>query len=805
MKMMDRFFGKRAAPTSAIAMVKTPEANFSDRTYRAFADEGYQKNVIAYRSISMVAQGVANVRMKLMKRRSGSQADEQIHEHKILDLLAKPNPGMNYQSFIETVWSFMAISGNTYIHGVGPSPGRPPNELWPIRPDHMKVIPGRLRLPVAYVFEAEGTKAKFEVDALTGNSAILHMKTFNPLNQWYGMSPIEAAAKSVDQHNASSAWNLGLLQNGARPSGAWVFNEDVELTEEQRESFKKQMDDLVRGGPGKAGGSFLMEGGATWKEMSIAPKDMDWIQGRNTSAREVALTYGVPPQLLGIPGDNTYSNYKEAKQAFYLDSIIPQSKVVAFYLTNWLLAAFDPTGMLYLEPDINAIEALEPMRSDKFTQVGGAGFLTINEKRELLGYGRYIKGKDDADVLLVPMGQTPLTDMMASGELNDDETTKPGDEEDFEKPPTDAPTPADTEAPVADSALNGAQVTALVDLVARVASGELPRSSAVQIVMISYLLDQAAAEAILGDAGDGFEPATLEPETDAPEADEKPDDAKFYATFEGKAVNLGSRASRERYRVAVQKRRSVFERRFLTQVKAAFAHEQADMIEAVKGINVDLIDYVVEDVVTRHEPKMARILRENMTTIMKSFGGEVLDLAKHMPSDMEVKADSTTRFESALEIFINNHVADRITSLARTTKRRVTRELRMIFSSGLEAGATSTELINAVKDTYSGFRSSRAATIVRTETGVAQNEAQRSAARALGVPGLQKTWISPLLPTSRDGHVAMHESSVGINEKFEVPSDDGVDLMEGPGDPGAPADQVINCHCVQVFGTGGKS
>ena len=58
----------------------------------------------------------------------------------------------------------------------------------------------------------------------------------------------------------------------------------------------------------QAGRPLLLEGGLDWKPLSLTPKDMDFIEAKNVAAREIALAIGVPPMLLGIPGDNTYSN-----------------------------------------------------------------------------------------------------------------------------------------------------------------------------------------------------------------------------------------------------------------------------------------------------------------------------------------------------------------------------------------------------------------------------------------------------------------------------------------------------------------
>ena len=67
----------------------------------------------------------------------------------------------------------------------------------------------------------------------------------------------------------------------------------------------------------------MLEGGLDWKPMGLTPKDMDFLEAKNAAAREIALAFGVPPMLLGIPGDNTYSNYQEANRAFYRLTVLP--------------------------------------------------------------------------------------------------------------------------------------------------------------------------------------------------------------------------------------------------------------------------------------------------------------------------------------------------------------------------------------------------------------------------------------------------------------------------------------------------
>ena len=83
-------------------------------------------------------------------------------------------------------------------------------------------------------------------------------------------------------------------------------------------------------------GFALLEGGLTWQTMSLSPAEMDFAETRAAAAREIALAFGVPPMLLGIPGDNTYATYKEAHAAFWRLTVLPLVQKTARALAVWL-------------------------------------------------------------------------------------------------------------------------------------------------------------------------------------------------------------------------------------------------------------------------------------------------------------------------------------------------------------------------------------------------------------------------------------------------------------------------------------
>ncbi len=366
-------------------MVMPGQAVWMDRSYEQFALEAYMRNVIAHRAIDMISTSAASVWFKLYAV-SPKGARRELKAHPALDVLTKPSPMQASGEFFQSLYHYLMISGNAFVQAAGPS-GAAPNELYLLRPDRMSVIAGRGTTPSSYRYTIGTKSVDFPVHSITGTSRILHLKKFHPLNDWYGLSPIEAAAYSIDQHNQSGAWNQALLQNGARPSGALVVKSDTGggvLSEDQYSRIKLQIDEQFTGAA-NAGRPLLLEGGLDWKEMSLTPKDMDFIETKNSSARDIALAFGVPPQLLGIPGDNTYANLQEARLALWEQTVVPLVERTADALTRWLLPMFD--SQLELAPDTDAISVLAARNQAIWDRVEKASFLTENEKRAAVGYG----------------------------------------------------------------------------------------------------------------------------------------------------------------------------------------------------------------------------------------------------------------------------------------------------------------------------------------------------------------------------------------------------------------------------------
>jgi HK97 family phage portal protein len=356
------------------------------KDYRSFAKEAYMQNVIAHRCIELICQSAAHIPFKVYRRQSNARSAAFTDTHEVVKLLQRPNPMLSGKEFMHMIYAHRLIYGNAYILAVNANNSPKPTELLALRPDRVKIIHRGATTPTAYRYRVKIRHTDYSVNPLNGYSRVLHLKNFHPLSDWYGMSAIEAAAYSIDQHNQAGAWNQAMLQNGARPSGALmvkgVDGRPSMLTKDQFRHLKQQIEESFSGAA-NAGRPLLLEGGLEWKDMSLSPRDMDFIAAKHSSARDIALAFGVPPQLLGIPGDNTYSNLVEARIAMWEQTILPLTSSTAESLSNWLSQRFCED--LEIKYDLDDVSALSDRREKIWDKVGKSSFMTTNEKRAAIG------------------------------------------------------------------------------------------------------------------------------------------------------------------------------------------------------------------------------------------------------------------------------------------------------------------------------------------------------------------------------------------------------------------------------------
>ncbi|MCB2114433.1 MAG: phage portal protein [Parvularculaceae bacterium] len=375
MNLRHLFERKQSKARALVAMSAPGQPVWTPKNYAALARAGFERNVIAYRCIRLVAEAAASAPLRVIENGAA------LGDHPLLSLIAHPNGEQSGASLFECLYGYLQTAGNAYLEAV--TLDGAVKELYALRPDRMKALVGASGWAEGWEYSVSGRKTLFRADA-DGFPPVLQLKLFHPTNDHYGMSPLEAASGAVDFHNSALAWNKALLDNAARPSGALVYKgpDGAEsLTGEQFERLKEELSNAYSG-IANAGRPLVLDGGLDWRSMSLTPSDMDFVEAKNGAAREIALAFGVPPMLLGIPGDNTYSNYREANLAFWKQTVLPLAKKTAASLSSWLGPKFDGAR---IECDAARIEALSADRDANWARVSAAAFLSDDEKRRALG------------------------------------------------------------------------------------------------------------------------------------------------------------------------------------------------------------------------------------------------------------------------------------------------------------------------------------------------------------------------------------------------------------------------------------
>ncbi len=366
---------KASATGRVMALSGAGRVAWSPRDVVSLTRAGFSGNPIGFRAVKMIAEAAAALPVVL-------QDDARRYEtHPVLALLARPNAGQGRAELLEALFGQVLLTGNGYLEAVADD--ALPVEMHVLRSDRMSVVPGADGWPVGYEYMVNGRKHRFNV--ADGLSPICHIKSFHPQDDHYGFSALQAAASAIDVHNAASRWSKALLDNAARPSGAIVYrgaDGQSSLTADQYDRLLGEMETQHQGAR-NAGRPMLLEGGLDWKPMGFSPSDMEFQKTKEAAAREIAIAYGVPPMLLGIPGDATYANYQEANRAFYRLTVLPLASRILSAIAVWLS---DYAGEeVALRPDLDQIPALSSERDAQWRRVSEAAFLTDAEKRSLLG------------------------------------------------------------------------------------------------------------------------------------------------------------------------------------------------------------------------------------------------------------------------------------------------------------------------------------------------------------------------------------------------------------------------------------
>ena len=362
-------------------------------SYRRLSDQeimvrGYKEVPYIHAGINLIARAIANLDYQIVDDSGSPVEGTQLEK-----LWKNPNPFEAQSAFLKAVVISLLISGNAFIEIV--RAGNRIIELYNLNPLRMVVKAGeRKGIVDSYEYRAGAQTVVFDP------SEIIHIKLFNLFDDFLGLSPLIVLKDIIEQYLAIKELQNSLLQNGMRPSGAFVTQDP--LTEEQYQRLKAELYRYT--GPANAGRPLILEGGLDWKPLSMSPQEFDWVTAEKLILRAIAVTLGVAPELIGEPEFKTYSNFQEANRQFYMNTVVPLAELILEEFNR----ALEPTFKYRIAIDYDSIDALQEEYSEVWKRaIEGvkAGILTPNEARAMLGY-EPVKGGDYTLVSanLVPMG-----------------------------------------------------------------------------------------------------------------------------------------------------------------------------------------------------------------------------------------------------------------------------------------------------------------------------------------------------------------------------------------------------------------
>jgi HK97 family phage portal protein len=691
------------------------------RNMKAYIQEGYRSSKTVFRVVGHIARAGAGIKWKLYTDES-KKREITDSNNDLLKLWKRPSPRVAGSQFREAMIAYYCMTGNNYLLGINANqnPAAKFDELYNLRPDLIK-IKADDNGPLYYEF-GNFTPPRRYLDAF-----VMHNKLFAGNDDIYGMSPIEVAAMLIDVQKAGQKWNLGLLNNMARPGGAWVTDALLDDT-----SYKGLKEEIRKkfAGPRNAGETAILHGGVKWQSMSMSPMELDWLESDTKSDRDIAgIFFNFPTFLLGL-ADATFDNQDAAKRFLYTDIVFPVLDMFEDSLNMWLTPRYG--GYLGYDKDdvetiADQIKAAKAADSDRAQAEFVGGTTTFHESREIQGK-KVLAVKD-----FVMIGQTPVhvEDLDEYIEAMAGKTITP---------PEPPPMPM------------------------------LPPTTVTQV------------------------------------PNDPPVKLLLPTAREVKVLDLTTQAQKAAYFKTVESQRAKWETVIQTRLQEYFQDEHKTIAVAVNRGDAGQAASNVEHALTvlAQQGTLKNVIVSLYQDVGTDSGDSVLKDLKFGQKPYEQKDNGIAPLNSPFNLDLNLHAPDILVYLLSLAGEKVQQinsttlaQLQSALEEGIRAGESIPQLSKRIDDLYLlQIIPNRSQTIASTEVAAANNYGSHEAAKASDL-ALNKVWLATDDSHTRPDHLAADGQTVGLDEPFQV----GSDQLMYPGDVslGAGADEVIYCRCTQYY------
>jgi len=435
----------------------------------------YVQSAIVYACINARARALTAIPIKYWTDES---KETPVTDRAFLDLMRRPNPLLSARKFWRIQEIHYGLAGGSFWFMNGKDlqpvmPGELPTEIWPVREDLVKPIfdkGNKSGLPDAWAFNsATGAEVTYP------DHAVAHLFDPDPHNPLRGVGPMQAAFRGANVSFKAEAFDDALTANGGRIGGV-LQHESAMLDEKQRsqleQSFHENHEKAVNHKK-----TAVLPAGLSFKPTAFSPLDMDFATMREWMRQQSMMVFGCTKPLLGITDDVNRANAEAARRVFYENTIVPQTSYYEDEFDRAFISDLrGPLSTVVMEFDLSAVPALREnidSQVERILKLMGVG-RSFAEAAAIVGLTieEDIPGGEDRYI------SNTLT-AIANEEKDDETTASP------------------------QASLNGAQVTAMVDIVQKVATGTLPKSSAEQMLTTSFPIDLKRAKAILSSVKEG--------------------------------------------------------------------------------------------------------------------------------------------------------------------------------------------------------------------------------------------------------------------------------------------------------------
>lgn len=724
------------------------------RNYRSYAKEGYGANDTLYKVVNYAITNGAAIPPVLF---TDETMTKRIEKHPLLDKLKRPNPEMTGVFLRKAVIGYFLISGNSFLYMNRVAKSGPPDELWTLPPDKVRPIPDEKRGIIGYEYD-DWSKEKNPIPP----QLIGHLRSWNPEDPFFGMSPVQVAAILVDQQTDARKWNLSLFQNFLKPPGAWTT--EALLSPNERRKLEERVNEKMAGYR-NAGKAPVLDGALKWQSSAVPPSEMDWINSMKFNAGAIANIYNMPPQLIGDTSSTTYDNFEQAEVVSYTEFIFPVLDDFYGVLNMWLVPLYPdlcdakgvPTAFLYYDKEtVEVIQKVLQAKKDAQAQRGGTGFIQgtmmLDEARELQGLPPLPGGA--GKVFRVGAILIPADKIMDYAEQS---LTTPA------APPMPQPEP-----------LSGPNAT------------QPPLQG--------------------NTVPDGGKPAPNEQENEQkPDEDENKSAPKWFANDAWhahmakqrsvKALDLETAEEKQAYAKSVEAQRARWEEKAEQRIADYFKDEHAAVKHAVENAAMPETAYGrASRALDKSSDNLKDVLYKLYQDVAVDVGQETLKQFKKEAGSHEYKGivdDFLSLFGSDLLVYLLTLAGQKIKQIAEHTRA----EIQSTLADGVAAGESIPKLAKRIDDLYlPQIIPNRSKVIARTEVVGASNFAAVEAAKKSGLT-LNKVWLATGDNRTRPDHADADGQEVAMDEKFVV----GGAEMDRPGDPDGPPSETVNCRCTIYF------